>query len=407
MSQCGFNSPDTGRCLASGRLEIVPVWSSEEFSRWAGDWDRLVRAADRPSPFFLHGWLRAWLDRYVSPEGLRAVIARRNGKLVGALPLVVEHCRGVRVARFPGPPGTSLGDIFLAPGEASELAFMIAEHGVQARLFEFADLLGYPAGGRLAAATGRIPLRQIERLEAPVLDLSSGWETVYRRQTSSKSRNLHRRRRRQLAGLGKLELTVSRTLAELEPALDEAFTLHELRWHGRPDRSEFATPRGREFNRAALRNLAQLGLPRIVTLRLDGRPIAFHYYLLLERRMYVYRLAFDPAYGRYSPGLITTLEAIEAAASEGAERVEFLGGGEEYKLALADRLEPLYHGFGLASSAKGQVAATIALAHAQARLALKRSRAVRRLYYEGLRPLRAGLRMVRGAGLLAVLTTEV
>ena len=31
--------------------------------------------------------------------------------------------------------------------------------------------------------------------------------------------------------------------------------------------------------------------------------------------MYVHRLAFDPAFARYSPGLVNTLDTIEAAAT--------------------------------------------------------------------------------------------
>ena len=52
--------------------------------------------------------------------------------------------------------------------------------------------------------------------------------------------------------------------------------------------------------------------------------------------MYVHRLAFDPELARCSPGLVNTLDAIEAAADEGLTRVEFLGGGERYKIELAD-----------------------------------------------------------------------
>ena len=37
-------------------------------------------------------------------------------------------------------------------------------------------------------------------------------------------------------------------------------------------------------------------MPQIVTLRLDGRPIAFAYNFALEGTMHCYRLAFDPDY---------------------------------------------------------------------------------------------------------------
>jgi CelD/BcsL family acetyltransferase involved in cellulose biosynthesis len=125
-----------------------------------------------------------------------------------------------------------------------------------------------------------------------------------------------------------------------------------------------------------------------VTLKIDGRPIAFHYYLSLEGRMYVNRIAFDPAFGRFSPGLINTLDAIEAAAAEGVTRIEFLGGAERYKLELADHLEPLYQGFGLAGSLKGKAAVAGRVGGIRLRKQLKRSAALRRFYFEGLAPAR-------------------
>ena len=138
----------------------------------------------------------------------------------------------------------------------------------------------------------------IVRAEAPVLDLNGhDWETVYRNRLSSSQRAQHRRRSRQLARLGKLETTVARTRAELGPALEDAFALHELRWRGRPDGSTFGTTTGKPFHREVTSALAELDVPRIVTLKLDGRPIAFVYYFALEgTHVLPPLLAFDPEF---------------------------------------------------------------------------------------------------------------
>ena len=104
--------------------------------------------------------------------------------------------------------------------------------------------------------------------------------------------------------------------------------------------------------------------------------------------MYVYRIAFDPSFGRLSPGAINTLDAIETAAAEGATRVEFLGGSERYKLELADRFEPLYEAFGLAGTLRGKAAVARRVGAIRLRKQLKRSPALRRFYFEGLAPAR-------------------
>jgi CelD/BcsL family acetyltransferase involved in cellulose biosynthesis len=364
---------------------IETVSTVEGFEALQPEWDDLVRAMPRPSPFLLHGWLAEWCRHYGSRAELRVHVARRDGRLVGALPLVVRHRAGLRVATFMGGPEAVLTDVLLAAGEGSEICQALARQAESG--CDVVDFHGLPAESRIAAALGR-RLEVIERLEAPVLDLTDGWDAVYRAKTSSKKRNLHRRRRRQLAGLGALDVSVARSPDELGPALEEAFALHARRWEGRPDGSGFATTTGRQFHRAALARLAAIDVARITTLRVAGCAVAFHYYFALEGCMYVHRLAFDPALARFSPGLVNTLDALEAAGEEGLRRVEFLGGDERYKVELADRFEPLFDGIGATSSARGRAYAAAHMNGIRLRLRLKRSPRLRRLYFDGVAPVR-------------------
>ena len=240
-----------------------------------------------------------------------------------------------------------------------------------------------------AATAGAARLRLNKRVDSPVLDLGAGFDAVYNAHTTSKRRGSNRRRLRQLEELGTIEFARARTEPELRVALEEAFTLHHLRWQGRPDGSDFGTDRGMAFQREAVAAISKLEVPSIVTLRLDDRPIAFHYSFVVERQMVVHRLAFDPALARFSPGVLTMLEVLRTAADEGVERVEYLGGDESYKLEFADRVEPLYQGVGMARTVQGRVAAATRLKAIDARRRLKSSDSLRRLYYRGRAPERS------------------
>ena len=138
-------------------------------------------------------------------------------------------------------------------------------------------------------------------------------------------------------------------------------------------------------------------MPQIVTLRLDGRPIAFAYNFALEGTMHCYRLAFDPELYRFSPGLVNRFDALEYAFADGATRIEFLGGLERYKVELTDRTEPLHEGLGLAESVAGKVGVSARLNGVRLRRLAKRSPAIRRFYYEGLAPARRLLRFGGGS----------
>ena len=374
---------------------IGTITDPEELAALREEWDALVLAMRRPSPFLLHGWLLEWWRHHADRGRLTVHVAREGGRLTGALPLYVEHRLGLRVARFLGDDAAALADVLVADGAEPSTAARLLEQAAGSGA-DFADLFGLPQPSRLGVAAGEERLRLIARAEAPVMDLEPGWDAVYRAKTSAKRRSLHRRRRRQLEGFGAVTFEVARDLETLAPALEEAFRLHDARWRDRPEASGFASPLGRRFHRAAIRALAPTGAPRIALLRVGGQAVACNYFFLVGDRMYFHELAFDPALARWSPGQLTTLAAIEAAAAEGAQRVEFLGGAERYKLELADRLEPLHQGLGLAATRRGRAAVSARTRAVHARRRLKQT-PVRRLYYEGLAPARRVARVTRSA----------
>jgi CelD/BcsL family acetyltransferase involved in cellulose biosynthesis len=336
-------------------------------------------AMPRPSPFLLHGWLVEWWKCFGGSGLLSVLIARRQGRLVGAMPLFIERSKGVRVTRFLGGHESALADVMVAHGEPdSTRSALLAE--VSRQPFDFADLFGLPQESAIATADD---ITSVVRAEAPVLLMPAGWEVAYAAKANSKKRNLHRRRLRQLEEFGAVEFSMGKTREELEPMLETAFLLHSLRWRGRPDGSTFGTETGRRFHRAALRRLAPDGVLRIVLMEVAGRPAAFHYFFVLDKTMLVHRLGFDPDLSRFSPGLVSTLETLRRASDEGVTRVEFLGGNERYKRELADRQEPLVQSVGLARSLIGELAVRQRLASIKLRLALKRSEHLQRIYLRG------------------------
>jgi CelD/BcsL family acetyltransferase involved in cellulose biosynthesis len=369
-------------------IEGFEVISSESaFAELGGKWDDLVRAMPRPAPFLLHAWLLEWLRHYGGTGELAVPAAFRDGTLVGAFPLVHTTWRGLHVARFMGGQHPSLADLLLAPGEAAETGARLVEHASSEH--DFAELFGLAEDSRLVhVAPGALHL--FPRVDAPVLDLTDGWEAVYERKVSAKGRRDIRRRRRQLQERGTIEFRVARSPEEVESALGEAFRLHALRWQGEDEISGFATPSGVRFHNAALGALAKQDVVRLATTSVGGQTIAFLLAFVLSGRLYLYRMAFDHAYAHYGPGFMTVLDTIASAAGEGVARVEFLGAADFFKLRLADRLEPLHLAVGLAITPRGRAAVTARATLLRLRERIKSSATARRAY-DSTRPLRTRL----------------
>jgi CelD/BcsL family acetyltransferase involved in cellulose biosynthesis len=117
-----------------------------------------------------------------------------------------------------------------------------------------------------------------------------------------------------------------------------------------------------------------------VLLELDGRAIAFQYYFAFAGTMFVHRLAFDPAYAAFSPGVLVTLRAVEEASREGLQRVEFLRGEEPYKLQLADHVEDVLWVACLPQGLRGQLRARRRIAELRIRQRAKASGGLHRAY---------------------------
>jgi CelD/BcsL family acetyltransferase involved in cellulose biosynthesis len=365
-------------------LTYTVISSQEAFAELGSSWDDLVRAMPRPSPFLLHTWLVEWYRTYGSGSQLAIQAAFRERALVAAFPLVHKPRRGLRVARFLGGEQSSLADLLLSPSEEPSTGAALVDRA--AAEHDFAELFGLSGGSHLARVAAPGDLHLFRRADGPVLQLTDDWEALYHRKTSSKHRSSLRRRRQQLEGAGTLHFALARSREDVEGALADCFRLHALRWAGRPDGSGFATGSGVTFHRAALPALADQDVIRLLTLRFDERPIAFALAFALAGRLYGYRMAFDPSFGRYSPGVLTLHELLAAASREGLRRVEFLGAADRFKLDLADELEPFYLGLGLAGTTQGRAVVAARSGFRRLRERVSRSPTARRAY-DRARPL--------------------
>jgi CelD/BcsL family acetyltransferase involved in cellulose biosynthesis len=299
-------------------------------------WDDLVAKAPRPTPFLLHAWLRAsWPEEGTAEPAVH--LLRRGNVLAGALPLEATRVSpGLSVARFIGAPDAVFADVVMPDGESIEVASgllesALAHHGLL-------DLYALSPEARIRSLVA--PSARIRRTEAPVLELDAEWEAIYEAKTSARRRALHRRRWRQLAERGPVNIETAAAGTELERSLEDAFRLHAIRWDNRRDVTGFADAR-RDFHRRVVPELGVDGVVRLLTIKVGSRPAAFTLSFVLAGRLFLYRLAFDPDFAHASPGVLAVLETISRAAAEGVRVIEFLRGTERYKLDLADRVDPL------------------------------------------------------------------
>lgn len=369
------------------KLTMSVISDAAGLEALAHEWDPLVLAAARPSPYMLHVWVTAWWRHFGMGSALAVITARRGSTLVGIAPMFIRRQRGLRTCEFLGSYESALGDLLIGPGDDGSVAKALLASLAELP-FDYLDVFGAPAGGVFRQLATDQRLHHVRRVEAPVIHMPHGWEAVYAARVNSKRRAMHRRQMRTLEEVGTVSWTTAHTPEAVEIELEDAFELHARRWQGRPDGSTFGLATAHAFHREATRALAAMDAVRLTTLRVDGRPVAFSCNLLLGRTLYAHRLAFDPAFGPYSPGRATAYRAIADAASAGVTRVEFLGGDEQYKLSIADSCEPLYEVIGLSRGLLAHMTTWALLFTINSRLRLKQNPLLHRLYLNGFSPLK-------------------
>ncbi|MEU8268708.1 GNAT family N-acetyltransferase [Sphaerisporangium sp. NPDC049002] len=172
------------------------------------------------------------------------------------------------------------------------------------------------------------------RHPSPVIDLSDGYEAYVEtlkqvsgktyKSTAYKSRKLQRDFGELRHDFGVFDASVLRTLID--------WKTDQYRRTGRADR----------FSRPWILRLVE-NLLRIDTehfgasldmIYVDGRPVAGHFGLRTKTTLAGWFPAYDPAFAKYSPGLIHHLAMAERAAGAGIRLIDMGRGEKEYKEKL-------------------------------------------------------------------------
>ncbi|CAN5254654.1 hypothetical protein BH20ACT9_BH20ACT9_02120 [soil metagenome] len=290
------------------------------------DWDDL---ADRvgASPFLWPGWLRAWWGVFGGGR-LRVVVARRERRLVGVLPVVGR--RGVVVSptnwhsdeygflATDGDAVAVLSDALLA-GRPHHVRLDFLHAGTP-------QLATYRA--RAAALGYRTRTREL--LRSPYVPLDGGWGG-YERSLGRKKLGELRRRGRRLAEAGRVTFEVSDGAPDLDGLLDEGFRVEAAGWKGAGGTAIAARPETRRFYAGLAAWARDRGWLRLAFLRLSGRAIAFDLALEHAGVHYLLKTGYDPTFRVYAPGALLRREMLARAFAEHLARYEFLGDSAPWK----------------------------------------------------------------------------
>lgn len=204
------------------------------------------------------------------------------------------------------------------------------------------DLDRVPAASPLIPALreamkGRGWLRLRPAAPCPRIELGPAWGEPESRFNAGR-RSDFRRAARRAAEFGAVTFALEApTPDRLDALFDEAIGVELQGWKRQAGTAIASDPAKEAFFRAYLRSAAEAGTLRIAFLRIDGKAAAMQLAVEWAGRYWLYKIGYDEAYARCSPGTLLMLHTLGEAARRGLRSYELLGEAEPWIAELWTR----------------------------------------------------------------------
>jgi len=325
---------------------VEELYSREAFVALRTEWDALVTAT-RDEPFFRHDFIRSWIDNFAPDSQLRIILLRNGeGRLEAVLPLVERRTRyyGLPVRELASAANAHSCRSDLIAREPALAGPAVFEHLARDPSWDLIRLIDIPEGGAAftlleAARAAQFPTGVWESLRSPYVPLLANFEQLQQTLQSKFKANV-RRRRRKLEERGTVTVERFSGGLDLESRLEEGFRLEQSGWKG-----ERGTAMAQDdATRGFYRELAQVAEAQqwltLFFMRVDGRPVAFHYGLTHGGRYFLLKPGYDESLRECSPGQLLVDEVLRDCSARGLSEFDFLGPDMVWKRDWTSQVRP-------------------------------------------------------------------
>lgn len=338
---------EAGRSVA----QVVEIRDAAAFERMRGDWNHLLQASASDCLFLSWEWLFTWWRNLAGDRRLSILAVYDDEELIGLAPFVVSRASAAFGHPFPvgeflgsGYAGSDYLDVIARRGLEPQVAQALAAHlrGERA-VFKWTNMRSEASAGALGDGLARSGW-SVERTEVnvcPYIALSGRTWDSYLSSLGSEHRYNFQRKWKRLCRDFTVRYERVWSGHECCAAVVRMIELHQMRWCNRGESDAFHTSELVAFHREFAPLALDCGWLRLHELRADDRVIASLYGFLYGGRFYFYQSGLDPAYEKYSPGLIAMGLAIRNAIGEGAREYDLLHGAEPYKFHWGAESRPL------------------------------------------------------------------
>jgi CelD/BcsL family acetyltransferase involved in cellulose biosynthesis len=283
---------------------VLVVDSVEELRMHADAWNALAFAAPPRIPTSSYAWVSSYFEHSLQPgETWRCVFAYHGkNRLVGVLPLIASGGPLRRTLRTPHDGHTIAVGPLLQPGDETpvlnDLLRAAWASEPRARWIEIADVAA--SSPMVERLEGRLHV-EVTRRPGSYLPVD-GDQEQYQASLSKNFRSNQRKAANKLKKLADVEKAFLAGEDASSAQLPEFAPVEASGWKGREASAIQASPERMAFYTTLADRLAEAGWLEWHFLRAEGQAIAANLAVRFNGSVLVWKLAYDEAYSRCSPG---------------------------------------------------------------------------------------------------------
>ncbi len=310
----------------AGRVQTQVHLSRHVDDRLWNEWDALTRQASEVNCFAEPWFVDASLRTLGLGRNVRLIEVRREGELIGVLPMAAESPYGripvifsqnwCHHQMFLGTPIVRAGEekpfwtAILDCLDKAEWAWsflhvrnLVEDGPVHRGLAE--------ASAELGRSADVVHRRLRAFLQSPLSP-----EAYFAQAVRQKKRKELRRLRNRLAEMGDLQLNELKQESQLPEYCDSYLALEKAGWKGRSGSALACTAETEIYFREVVASARAAGRLQFLRLDLDGRPLAMLVNLLSPPGSFSFKTCFDEDFARFSPGVLLQIENLQILERE-------------------------------------------------------------------------------------------
>jgi CelD/BcsL family acetyltransferase involved in cellulose biosynthesis len=306
-------------------INIAPF---ETINPCARGWERLEGSGHLPTQSYM--FVSALACSMLEGDPLDIFMVGAPDNIAALLPLCRSQSRFPRLRSIGSREIFEPNDaLYVSPEAAEQLARAIAAqpHPIVLERVPATSLL-LPAIQSAMKNRGLVSLRPA--LSCPTISLNTSWQNPEEKYNAGR-RSDFRRAQRRADAMGNVRLEIlSPSPQDFDILFDEALAVEARSWKSLAGSAMAVDQEKQQFFRQYFRAACTKGIFRLAIMRIDERMVAMQMALISGDRYWLFKIGYDEAFGKCSPGNLLMLHTLRYAANAHLISYELLGNIEPW-----------------------------------------------------------------------------